>query len=182
MYAASSNSSTASSTASSTGSATTSDHRAQPLTDRHNYGTQKTSVQSSNRQRSHKSTRSQHTTSGSSNPGHHQSAPTLQSLVRTKCWSIAPLWKFVTYELETQPAQVLFFSKHFWVPNFLSIFMKQWCQKRSFLHNHSDLELVFSFRNCRSENNLFVKSRTSNLQNVHSTFVKSDRKPIQWKF
>merc|ERR1739847_52616 len=54
---------------------------------------------------SHKSTRSQHTTSGSSNPGHHQSAPTLQSLVRTKCWSIAPLWKFVTYELETQPAQ-----------------------------------------------------------------------------
>ena len=94
MYAASSNSSTASSTASSTGSATTSDHRAQPLTDRHNYGTQKTSVQSSNRQRSHKSTRS-HTTS----------TPTLQSLVRTKCWSIAPLWKFVTYELETQPAQ-----------------------------------------------------------------------------
>jgi len=108
MYAASSNSSTASSTASSTGSATTSDHRAQPLTDSHNYGTQKTSVQSSNRQRSHKSTRSQysqHTTSGSSNSGHHQSAPTLQSLVRTKCWSIAPLWKFVTYELETQPAQ-----------------------------------------------------------------------------
>ena len=115
MYAASSNSSTASSTASSTGSATTSDHRAQPLTDRHNYGTQKTSVQSSNRQRSHKSTRSQHTTSGSSNQtGHHQSAPTLQSLVRTKCWSIAPLWKFVTYELETQPAQVLgFFFKAF---------------------------------------------------------------------
>ena len=28
---------------------------------------------------------------------------TLQSLVRTKCWSIAPLWKFVTYELETAP-------------------------------------------------------------------------------
>lgn len=113
MYAASSNSSTASSTASSTGSATTSDHRAQPLTDRHNYGTQKTSVQSlqsSNRQRSHKSTRSQHTTSGSSGTSnqtghHHQSTPTLQSLVRTKCWSIAPLWKFVTYELETQPAQ-----------------------------------------------------------------------------
>jgi len=29
----------------------------------------------------------------------------LQSLVKTKCWSIAPLWKFVTYELETQPDQ-----------------------------------------------------------------------------
>jgi hypothetical protein len=118
MYAASSNSSTASSTASSTGSATTSDHRAQPLTDRHNYGTQKTSVQSSNRQRSHKSTRSQHTTSGSSGTSnqtghHHQSTPTLQSLVRTKCWSIAPLWKFVTYELETQPAQVFFQSISF---------------------------------------------------------------------
>ena len=27
----------------------------------------------------------------------------LQSLVRTKCWSIAPLWKFVTYELEQRP-------------------------------------------------------------------------------
>lgn len=31
---------------------------------------------------------------------HHSTA--LQSLVRTKCWSIAPLWKFVTYELEHQ--------------------------------------------------------------------------------
>ena len=30
---------------------------------------------------------------------------TLQSLVRTKCWSIAPLWKFVTYELETAPTK-----------------------------------------------------------------------------
>lgn len=30
---------------------------------------------------------------------------TLQSLVRTKCWSIAPLWKFVTYELEHQPVK-----------------------------------------------------------------------------
>ena len=71
-----------------------------------------------------------------------------------------------------------FFSKHFWVPNFLSIFMKQWCQKRSFLHNHSDLELVFSFRNCSSENNLFGKSRTSNLQNAHAFVQQSIRKPI----
>ena len=94
MYAASSNSSTASSTASST-SGTTSDHRgAAPSIGHNNYGTQKTSVPS--RQRSHKSTRRDSTT------GSH-SAPTLQSLVRTKCWSIAPLWKFVTYELETQP-------------------------------------------------------------------------------
>ena len=160
MYAASSNSSTASSTASSTGSATTSDHRAQPLTDRHNYGTQKTSVQSSNRQRSHKSTRSQHTTSGSSNPGHHQSAPTLQSLVRTKCWSIAPLWKFVTYELETQPAQV-FFSKHFSQVFFQNknITVGQCVeeQKRNILHNHSDPKLILAFRNCRGRKICLVK-------------------------
>ena len=55
----------------------------------------------------------------------------------------------------------LFFSKHF---SYISIFMKQWCQKRSILHNHSELELIFPFRNCRSENNLSGKSRTSNLQ------------------
>jgi len=78
MYAASS-SSTASST-SSTGSQ--SDHRA---------SAQSTTV---HRQRSHKSTSRNQTST---------STPTLQSLVRTKCWSIAPLWKFVTYELETQP-------------------------------------------------------------------------------
>ena len=72
-----------------------------------------------------------------------------------------------------------FFQSIFWVPNFLSIFMKQWCQKRSFLHNHSDLELVFSFRNCRSENNLSGKSRTSNLQNVRTFVQQSTRKPIQ---
>ena len=53
-----------------------------------------------------------------------------------------------------------FFFKAF----LLSIFMIQWCQKRSFLYNHSDLKLIFPFRNCRSENNLSGKSRTCNLQ------------------
>jgi hypothetical protein len=35
----------------------------------------------------------------------------LQSLVRTKCWSIAPLWKFVTYELEQGPTRPTSASK-----------------------------------------------------------------------
>ena len=44
------------------------------------------------------------TTTSTSRSTHSGSGGTaLQSLVRTKCWSIAPLWKFVTYELEQRP-------------------------------------------------------------------------------
>ena len=105
MYVASSNSSTASSD-----SSTTSDLRVvtgHRNGDRHNVGGSilppSNTVTGSRGQRSHKSTRGLSTTSQQKS---YQAPPTLQSLVKTKCWSIAPLWKFVTYELETQPDQV----------------------------------------------------------------------------
>ena len=52
------------------------------------------------------------TARGPSHSRHHTTSQTsktaLQSLVRTKCWSIAPLWKFVTYELEQGPTRTNF--------------------------------------------------------------------------
>lgn len=52
------------------------------------------------------------TARGPSHTSRHTASQTsktaLQSLVRTKCWSIAPLWKFVTYELEQGPTRTNF--------------------------------------------------------------------------
>jgi len=50
-----------------------------------------------NAAKSAQTTQSRRHSTSSNNP------PNLQTLVRSKCWSIAPLWKFVTYELEHQP-------------------------------------------------------------------------------
>ena len=46
--------------------------------------------------------------SGSTSGATSKRTTALQSLVRTKCWSIAPLWKFVTYELEQGPTRTNF--------------------------------------------------------------------------
>ena len=102
MYVASSNSSTTSSDSSTTSDlCVVTNHR---NGDRHSVGSVLPPSNAGSRgQRSHKSTRGLTTTSQQKI---HQAPPTLQSLVKTKCWSIAPLWKFVTYELETQPDQV----------------------------------------------------------------------------
>ena len=107
MYAASSTSSTVSSESSTTTSEQRVVIRHRDSVDRHGVATAQratNAVTSSQRQHSKKSTRG--LTTPSQQQKNCQNPTTLQSLVKTKCWGIAPLWKFVSYEVETQPDQV----------------------------------------------------------------------------
>ena len=115
MYAASSTSSTVSSESSTTSKRCVVIANRDSRRRRHSVGSVQRStnpVTSSQRQQSKKS--DTHGLTTDSYQKDHQN-PTLQSLVKAKCWGIAPLWKFVSYEVEDQLNQVrvVFFQSTF---------------------------------------------------------------------
>ena len=124
MYAASSTSSTVSSESSTTSKRCVVIGHRDIRCRRHSVGSVQRStnpVTSSQRQQTKKST--SHGLTTDSYQKDHQN-PTLQSLVKAKCWGIAPLWKFVSYEVENQLNQVrVVFSKHFF-PRLVSLVVK----------------------------------------------------------
>ena len=129
MYAASSTSSTVSSESSTTSKRCVVIANRDIRRRRHSVGSVQRStnpVTNSQRQQTKKST--SHGVTTDSYQKDHQN-PTLQALVKAKCWGIAPLWKFVSYEVENQLNQVrVVFSKHFF-PRLVSLVVQN---KQSF--------------------------------------------------